>query len=165
MHYPHQSRSLSLVRPILEYASAVWDPHSQNNLKHLKESRDRQHDFAQIVIPGNQDLSQNFYKNYVGKPFKREENTKESPLYIKMEQHHRHPTRSIYQTQSTRCSGKHNSQFLQIRHSSNAFGIIFPNYSKYRQILFQATQNNNFKKRDVPEGHYLPVCQQKQKTT
>ena len=25
----------SLVRPILEYASAAWDPHSQNNIKTL----------------------------------------------------------------------------------------------------------------------------------
>ena len=26
----------SLVRPILEYASAAWDPHSQNNIKSLE---------------------------------------------------------------------------------------------------------------------------------
>ena len=26
----------SLVRPILEYASAAWDPHSQNNIKTLE---------------------------------------------------------------------------------------------------------------------------------
>ena len=53
----------SLVRPILEYASAAWDPHSQNNIKALERIQRQAHDFAQIIIPGNQDLSQNFYKN------------------------------------------------------------------------------------------------------
>ena len=46
----------SLARPILEYASAAWYPHCQNNIKTPEESRDRQHDFAEIIIPGNQDL-------------------------------------------------------------------------------------------------------------
>ena len=40
MPYPHQSSSIyintSLVRPILEYASAAWDPHSQNNINTLE---------------------------------------------------------------------------------------------------------------------------------
>ena len=35
-----------------------------------------------------------------------------------------------YIKHNTRCSRKHNSQFLQIRHSSNTFGnSFFPNYS------------------------------------
>ena len=54
----------SLVRPILEYASAAWDPHSQNNIKTLERIQRQAARFAQIIIiPGNQDLSQNFYKN------------------------------------------------------------------------------------------------------
>ena len=54
----------SLVRPILEYASAAWDPHSQHNIKSLEriQRQARQHDFAKMIIPGNQDLLQNFYK-------------------------------------------------------------------------------------------------------
>ena len=46
---------------------------------------------------------------------------------------------------NTRCSRKHNSQFLKIRHSSNTFGNSFSQLQLkkgmlYRQTLFQAAQ-------------------------
>ena len=91
-----------------------------------------------------------------------------------------------YIKHNTRCSRKHNSQFLQIRHSSNTFGhFVFPTTAKEWNALpsniISSNSIESFKKnlnkylidhyptnhhahwRDVPEGHYLPVCEQKQK--
>ena len=55
-----------------------------------------------------------------------------------------------YSMHNTRCSRKHNSQFLQIRHSSNTFGnslfqLQLTNGMFYRQTVFQAAQYNHFK--------------------
>ena len=91
-----------------------------------------------------------------------------------------------YIIHNTRCSRKHNSQFLQIRHSSNTFGkSFFPTTAKEWNALpsdiISSSSIESFKTklskylldhysthhhahwRDVPEGHYLPVMQQKQK--
>ena len=45
----------TLVRPILEYASASWDPHCKKILKPYKESKDKLPDFVHITILENQE--------------------------------------------------------------------------------------------------------------
>ena len=114
-------------------------------------------------------------------------NTKETPLYeYKMEHNIIDIPLDQYIIHNTRCSRKHNSQFLQIRHSSNTFGKSFvpttakewnalpsdiissssiesfkTKLSKY--LLDHSSTHHHAHWRDVPEGHYLPVMQQKQK--
>ena len=121
----------SLVRPILEYASAAWDPHSQNNIKSLERIQRQAARFCQndySMEPGSvtkllQELgweslqTRRKYK-IITTLFKMEHNIIEIPL-------------DQYIMHNTRCSRKHNSQFLQIRHSSNTFGnSFFPTAAK-----------------------------------
>ena len=133
MPYPHQSSSIytSLVRPILEYASAAWDPRSQNNIKSLERIQRQAAQFCKNDYsrePGSvkkkllQELgweslqTRRKYK-IITTLYRMEHNIIEIPL-------------DQYIMQNTHCSRKHNSQFLQIRHSSNTFGNrFFPNYS------------------------------------
>ena len=114
----------SLVRPILEYASAAWDLHSKDNLKTLeriqRHARFCTNNYSRE--PGSvtkllQELgwgtlqTRRKYKR-INTLYKMERDIIDIPLdqYIK---------------HNTRCSRKHNSQFLQIRNSSNTFGNSF----------------------------------------
>ena len=119
-----------LVRPILEYASAAWDPHSQNNIKTLERiqrqaarlctnnySREPGSVTQLLQELGWETLQTRRKSKRITTLYKMEHNIIDIPLdqYIK---------------HNTRCSRKHNSQFLQIRHSSNTFGhSFFPYYS------------------------------------
>ena len=115
----------SLVRPILEYASAAWDPHSQNNIKTLERIQRQAARFCKNNYsrePGSvtkllQELGWETLKTRrkakgITTLYKMEHNIIDIPL----DQHIKH---------NTRCSRKHNSQFLQIRHSPNTFGHRF----------------------------------------
>ena len=46
----------SVVHPMLEYASAAWDPHSENNIKTLEGIQRQAARFCKIIIPRNQDM-------------------------------------------------------------------------------------------------------------
>ena len=73
----------SLVRPILEYASAAWDPHSQNNIKTLERIQRQAARFCTNNYSREPGSVTKLLQELGWKPFKREENPKESPLYIK----------------------------------------------------------------------------------
>ena len=54
----------SLVRPILEYASAAWDPHSQNNIKITRKNPETGSTILQkILFHGTRICNNTFYKN------------------------------------------------------------------------------------------------------
>ena len=117
----------SLVRPILEYASAAWDPHSQNNIKKTLERIQRE---AARFCTNNYSREPGSVTKHFYKPFKLEENTKRITTLYKMEHNIIDIPLDQYIKHNNRCSREHNSQFLQIRHSSNTFGnSFFPNYS------------------------------------
>ena len=114
-----------VVRPILEYASAAWDPHSQNNIKTLERiqrqtarfftnnySREPGSVTKSLRELGWETLQTRRKANRITTLYKMEHNI----IYIPLDQ---------YSKQNTRCSCKHNSQFLQIRHSFNTFGHSF----------------------------------------
>ena len=108
----------SLVRPILEYASAEWDPHSQNNIKTLERIQRQAARFCTINYsrePGSvtkllQELGWETLQT------RRKAKMEHNIIDIPLDQYIKH---------NTRCSRKHNSQLLQIRHSSNTFGHSF----------------------------------------
>ena len=121
----------SLVRPILEYASAAWDPHSQNNIKTLERIQRQAARFCtnnySRVQPGSvtkllQELGwETLQTRRKAKRITTLYKTEHNIIDIPLDQYIKH---------NTRCSRKHNSQFLQIRHSSNTFGnSFFTNYS------------------------------------
>ena len=109
----------SLVRPILEYASAAWDPHSQNNINTLERIQRQAARFCK-----------NNYSREPGSVLQelgwatlqaRRKHKRITTLY-QMEHNIIDIPLDQYIIHNTRCSRKHNSQFLQIRHSSNTFG-------------------------------------------
>ena len=106
-------------------ASAAWDPHSQNNIKTLERIQRQAARFCKNNYsrePGSvtkllQELGWETLKTRrkakgITTLYKMEHNIIDIPL----DQHIKH---------NTRCSRKHNSQFLQIRHSPNTFGHRF----------------------------------------
>ena len=122
----------SLVRPILEYASTAWDPHSQNNIKIARKNPET----------GSTILQKNDYSREPGSVTKllqelgweslqtRRKYKRITTLY-KMEHNIIDIPLDQYIMHNTCCSRKHNSQFLQIRHSSNTFGnSFFPTIAK-----------------------------------
>ena len=88
----------TLVRTILEYALASWDPHS---LKHIKTLERIQRHAARFCT-----------QNYSREP------GTVTQLLKDLQWDH-------YMQHNTRCSRKHDCQFLQIRYSANIFGNSF----------------------------------------
>ncbi len=115
----------SLVHPILECASAEWDPHSKTNIKTLERIRRHAARFCKNNYyrePGSvtkllhelgwETLQARRKYKIITSLYKMEHNTIDIPL-------------DEYIMHNTRCSRKHNSQFLQIRHSSHTYEHIF----------------------------------------
>ena len=116
MPYPHQSRSIYIVGP-----SNI----SQNNIKTLERIQRQAARFCTNNYsrePGSvtkllqelgwETLQTRRKSKIITTLYKMEHNI----IYIPLDQYIKH---------NTRCSRKHNSQLLQIRHSSNTFGHSF----------------------------------------
>ena len=129
----------SLVRPILEYASAAWDPHSQNNIKTLERIRRQAARFCTNNYSREPGSVTKLLQELGWKTLQRRRKSKRITTLYKME----HNTIDIpleqYVKHDTRCSRKQNSQFLHIRHSSNTFGHIFFPTTVYNRMLYRQT--------------------------
>ena len=126
MLYPHQSRSIYIVGPSnIRICPAAWDPYSQNNIKTLERIQRQAARFCTNHYsrePGSvtkllqelgwETLQTRRKSKRITTSYKSEHNI----INIPLDQYIKH---------NTRCSRKHNSQFRQIRHSSNTFGHSF----------------------------------------
>ena len=106
----------TLVRPILEYASASWDPHC---LKHIKILERIQRQAARFCT-----------QNYSREPgtvtqLQTRRKIKRLSIIYKMEHNLIDIPLDHYIQHNTRSSRKHDIQFLQIRYSANIFGNSF----------------------------------------
>jgi len=114
--------TLVRIRPILEYASASWDPHC---LKHIKTLERIQRHAARFCTqnysrePGtvtqllkDLQISKQTEKLSLSIIYKMEHNLIDIPLDHNIQR-------------NTRSLRKHDSQFLQIRYSANIFGNSF----------------------------------------
>ena len=120
----------SLVRPILEYASAAWDPHSQNNIKSLERKQRQAARFCKNDYSREPGSVTKLLQELGWESLQTRRKYKRITTLYKMEHNIIDIPLDQYIMHNTRCSRKHNSQFLQIRHSSNTFGnSFFPNYS------------------------------------
>ena len=132
MPYPHQSSSIYIVGPsnIRLYASAAWDPHSQNNVKSLERIQRQAARFCKNDYSREPGSVTKRLKELGWESLHTRRKYKSITTLYKMERNIIDIPLDQYIMHNTRCSCKHNSQFLQIRHSSNTFGnSFFPNYS------------------------------------
>ena len=121
----------SLVRPILEYASVAWDPHSQNNIKTLERMQRQAARFCTNNYSREPGSVTKLLQELGWETLQTRRKSKRIITLYKMEHNIIDiPLDQYYIKHNTRCSRKHNSHFLQIRHSSNTFGhSFFPYYS------------------------------------
>ena len=114
-----------LVRPILEYASAAWDPHSHNNIKTIERIQRQAARFCTNNYSREPGSVTKLLQELGWETLQTRRKAKRITILYKMEHNIIDiPLDKLYQTQYS-CSRKHNSQFLQIRHSSNTFGHSF----------------------------------------
>ena len=137
----------SLVRPILEYASAAWDPHSQNNINTLERIQRQAARFCKNNYSREPGSVTKLLQELGWETLQTRRKHKRITTLYKMEHNIIDIPLDQYIIHNTRCSRKHNSQFLQIRHSSNTFGksffpttVLLNNGMLYHQTLFQAAQ-------------------------
>ena len=115
----------SLVRPILEYASAAWDPHSQHNINTLERIQRQAARFCKNNYSREPGSVTKLLQELGWETLQARRKHKRITTLYKMEHNIIHIPLDQYIIHNTRCSRKHNSQFLQIRHSSNTFGESF----------------------------------------
>ena len=121
----------SLVRPILEYASAAWDPHSQNNINTLERIQRQAARFCKNNYSREPGSVTKLLQELGWETLQARRKHKRITTLYKMEHNIIDIPLDQYIIHNTRCSRKHNSQFLQIRHSSNTFGkSFFPTTAK-----------------------------------
>ena len=121
----------SLVRPIIEYASAAWDPHSQNNIKTLERIQRQAARFCTNNYSREQWSVTKLLQELGWETLQTRRKSKRITTLYKMDHNIIDIPLDQYIKHNTRCSRKHNSQFLQIRHSSNTFGhSFFPTTAK-----------------------------------
>ena len=136
----------SLVRPILEYASAAWDPHSQNNINTLERIQRKAARFCKNNYSREPGSVTKLLQELGWETLQARRKHKRITTLYKMEHNIIDIPLDHYIIHNTRCSRKYNSQFLQIRHSSNTFGkdknsqLLLNNGMLYHQTLFQAAQ-------------------------
>ena len=122
----------SLVLPILEYASAAWDPHSQNNIKTLERIQRQAARFCTNNYSREPGSVTKLLQELGWETLQTRRKSKRNTTLYKMEHNIIDiPLDQYYIKHNTRCSRKHNSQFLQIRHSSNTFGHVNRNRNYY----------------------------------
>ena len=110
----------SLVRPILEYASAAWDPHSQNNIKTLERIQRQAARFCTNNYSREPGSVTTLLQELGWEPLQTRRKSKRiTTLYIMENNIIDIPLDQYYIKHS--CSRKHNSQFLQIRPCPHLF--------------------------------------------
>ena len=114
-----------MVRPILEYAWAAWDPHSQNNIKTLERIQRPAARFCTNNYSSGPGSLKIFLQELGWETLQTRRKSKIITTLYKMEHNIIDIPLDQYTKHNTRCSRKHNSQFLQIRHSSKTFGHSF----------------------------------------
>ena len=115
----------TLVRPILEYASASWDPHC---LKHIKTLQRIQRQAARFCTQNySRELGTvtQLLKDLQLDTLQTRRKIKRLSIIYKMEHNLIDIPLNHYIQHNTRSSRKHDSQFLQIRPSANIFGNSF----------------------------------------
>ena len=136
----------SLVRPILEYVSAAWDPHSQININTLERIQRQAARFCKNNYSREPGYVTKLLQELGWETLQARRKHKRITTLYKMEHKIIDIPLDQYIIHNTRCSRKHNSQFLQIRHLSNTFGksffpqLLLKNGMLYHQTLFQAAQ-------------------------
>ena len=113
----------SLVRPL--YASAAWDPHSQNNIKRLERIQRQAARFCTNNYSRGPGSVTKLLQELRWEILQTRRKSKRITTLYKMEHNIIDIPLDQYIKHNTRCSRKHNCQFLQIRHKSNTFGHSF----------------------------------------
>ena len=121
----------SLVRPILEYSLAAWDPDSQNNIKTLERIQRQAARFCTNNYSREPGSLTKLLQELGWETLQMRRKSKRITTLYKIEHNIIDIPLDQYIKHNTRCSHKHSSQFLQIRHSSNTFGhSFFPTTAK-----------------------------------
>ena len=129
----------SSVRPILEYASAAWDPHIQNNIKTLERIQRQATRFCINNYSREPGSVTKLLQELGWETLQTRRKSKRITTLYKMEHNIIDIPLDQYTKHNTRCSRKNNSQFLQIRNSSNTFGHSFPLLQLKNGMLYRQT--------------------------
>ena len=115
----------TLVRPILEYASASWDPHCLKHIKTLERIQRQAARFCTQNYSREPGTVTQLLKDLQWDTLQTRRKIKRLSIIYKMEHNLIDIPLDHYIQHNTRSSRKHDSQFLQIRHSANIFGNSF----------------------------------------
>ena len=115
----------TLVRPILEYASASWDPHCLKHIKTLERIQRQAARFCTQNYSREPGTVTQLLKDLQWDTLQTRLKIKRLSIIYKMEHNRIDIPLDHYIQHNTRSSRKHDSQFLQIRHSANIFGNSF----------------------------------------
>ena len=115
----------TLVRPILEYASASWDPHCLKHIKTLERIQRQAARFCTQNYSREPGTVTQLLKDLQWDTLQTRRKIKRLSIIYKMEHNLIDIPLDHYIQHNTRPSRKHDSQFLQIRHSANIFGNSF----------------------------------------
>ena len=121
------------------------DPHSQHNIKSLERIQRQAARFCKNYYSREPGSVTKLLQELGWESLQTRRKYKRITTLYKMENNIIDIPLDQYIMHNTRCSRKHNSQFLQIRHSSNTFGNSFfqlqlKNGMLYHQTLFHAAQ-------------------------
>ncbi len=125
---PTQIKSIAyttLVRPILEYASASWDPHCLRNIKLIERTQRQAARFCKNNYSREPGTVTQLLKDLQWDTLQSRRKTQRLSILYKMEHNLIDIPLDQYIKRNTRCSRKHNKQLVQIRHSTNIFGNSF----------------------------------------
>ena len=115
----------TLVRPILEYASASWDPHCLKHIKTLERIQRQAARFCTHNYSREPGTVTQLFKDLQWDTLQTRRKIKRLSIIYKMEHNLIDIPLDHYIQHNTRTSRKHDSQFLQIRYSANIFGSSF----------------------------------------
>ena len=115
----------TLVRPILEYASASWDPHCLKHIKTLERIQRQAARFCTHNYSREPGTVTQLFKDLQWDTLQTRRKIKRLSIIYKMEHNLIDIPLDHYIQHNTRSSRKHDSQFLQIRYSANIFGSSF----------------------------------------
>ena len=138
MLYPHQSRSIYIVGPS-NIASAAWDPHSQNNTKTPERIQRQAARFCTYNYSREPGSVTKLLQELGWETLQTRRTAKRITTLYKMEHNIIDTPLDQYIKHNTRCLRKHNSQFLQIRHSFTTFGHSFSQLQLKNGMLYRQT--------------------------
>ena len=104
---------------------AAWDPHSQNNIKTLERIQRQAARFCTNNYSREPGSVTKLLQELGWETVQTRRKSKRITTLYRMEHNIIDIPLDQYIKHNTRCSRRYNSQFLQIRHSSNTFGHSF----------------------------------------